>query len=196
MVEIFGVFVFPSDDHIGEYLSYGAEYCGVKWPYGIESRAQSANRIGNISHADRLAAYASGELPIDTEVLKPSGEISVPIITDIELNTGNFRPAVNVLNTERYISNLPEDAAVEVPATVDAQGIHPIPVGALPEPFAALVRIQCAIISLVTEAYRTKSKKLLLQALLLDPNVNSITAAERMLDDMLCLQKEFLPIFN
>ena len=37
---------------------------------------------------------------------------------------------------------------------------------------------------------------LLLQALLLDPCVNNLTAAEKMLDEMLELQSDFLPEFS
>jgi alpha-galactosidase len=143
-----------------------------------------------------LEAYALGHRPLDDSVLHPTGELTVPIICDIELNRDTFRPAVNVLNTEGYIENLSLRGVVEVPAMVDAQGIHPIRVGPLPEPFAAYIRTQFSIIELVTEAYRTRSKRLLLQALLLDPLVNSIVAAERMLDDMLELQKDFLPAFS
>jgi alpha-galactosidase len=192
LAEVFGIFTFPSDDHIGEYLSYGSEFTGVKWPYGHESRAVSEDgRPGRPS----LEAYASGEVGLDEHILGPSGELTVPIITDIELNTGNVRPAVNVLNTEGYIANLPREAAVEVPARVDGEGVHPCSVGPLPEAFAAILRTQCTINSLVTEAYRTRDRKLLLQALLLDPNVNSVTGATRLLDEMLALQREFLPEF-
>jgi len=95
-----------------------------------------------------------------------------------------------------YIENLPRDGVVEVPAVVDASGVHPQKVGALPEPFAALIRTQFSIIALLTEAYRTRSKRLLLQALLLDPTVHSVAAAEAMLDDMLALQKAYLPEFS
>ena len=55
---------------------------------------------------------------------------------------------------------------------------------------------QFTIHALLTEAYRTRSRQLLLQALLLDPNVDSITRAEKMPDEMLRLQGEFLPSFN
>jgi len=75
---------------------------------------------------------------------------------------------------------------------VDGRGVHPEHVGRLPEPFAAYLRTQYAIHDTLTEAWRTRSRKLLLQALLLDPVVNSIDAAERMLDDMLVMQKEFV----
>ena len=193
MLEVFGVFSYPSDDHIGEYLSFGSDYGGIKWHYGLESRHLM---VQDPPPLPGLAAYASGQLPLDDVVLRPTTEITVPMICDIELDRGLWRPAVNVLNTEGYIANLPRDGVVEVPAMVDARGVHPQHVGALPEPFAAMIRTQFSIISLVTEAYRTRSKKQLLQALLMDPVVGSVTAAEKLLDDMLALQSEFLPTFS
>jgi alpha-galactosidase len=193
IADIFGVFTFPSDDHIGEYLSFGSDYMGVKWGYGLESK-----RLKGVddppSHVP-IEDYASGDIPLDDEITRPTGEYTVPVICDIELDRGSARPAVNVLNTERYIENLPTGAAVEVPATVDADGIHPVNVGPIPESFAAFMRTQISIVELTTEAYRTRDRKLLLQALLLDPNVNSISGAESMLDDMLTLQEDFLPEF-
>ncbi len=38
MMEVFGLYTFPSDDHIGEYLSFGSEFSGTKWKYGSECR--------------------------------------------------------------------------------------------------------------------------------------------------------------
>ncbi len=202
LAEVFDWIGFPSDDHTGEYLAFGTEYNGVKWRYGQESRPVPFVGPGGAAYAveDRqmirpLEDYASGEAPLDSLVLKPSGEMTVPIIADILLDHHAYRPAVNVLNTEGYIANVPRSAAIEIPAVVDARGLHPQSVGELPETFAAFVRTQFSIIELVTEAYRTRSKKLLLQALLLDPCVNSIAAAEQLLDEMLALQKDYLPTF-
>lgn len=192
--EIYGVLTYPSEDHIGEYVSFGAEFAGVAWPYGQERRKATLQEKGA---DDWLRDYADGKAPVDERrVVAGSGELTVPVICDMELNRGAFREAVNVLNTGGYVQNLPRDVVVEVPATVDAKGLHPMKVGALPEAFAAFMRPQYAIHGLLTEAYRTHSKKLLLQALLLDPCVNSITAAEKMLDEMLELQSEFLPVFK
>lgn len=194
MAEVFGVFTFPSDDHIGEYVSFGSEFMGVKWHYGQESRSVPLHDRGRATGS--LEEYADGTAPLDADILRTTGELTVPAVIDMELDRGSFRPAVNVLNTGGYIDNLPRGAAVEVPARIDAAGIHPVQVGAVPEPFAELMRRQIAINELTTEAYRTKSKKLLLQALVLDPVVTSVTAAERLLDDMLDLQKDYLPTFS
>lgn len=193
--EIFDVFVFPSEDHIGEYVSFGSEFAGCKWKYGREKRKVTLNDEPSCSIIEK---YVKGECPADDpDILRPSGgEITVPVICDIELDRGTLRPAVNVLNTEGYIENLPRDIVVEVPGRVDAKGIHPLSVGSIPEAFAAMLRPHFTIHGLLTEAFRVRSKKLLLQALLLDPNVNSINNAEKMLDEMLELQSNFLPSFE
>lgn len=188
MVEIFGMFTYPSDDHIGEYLSFGAEYTGVKWPYGQESKVV----LTSIPVEDTPV----GQLQLTTDFMNPSNELAVPIICDIEFNRGCFRPAVNVINTDMFIPNLPSHAVVEVPATADSSGIHPQTVQPISEPVAAIMRTQYSIHALVTEAFRTGSRKLILQALLLDPVVNSISAAEALLDDMLELQKDYLPVIS
>ena len=195
MAEIFGMFTYPSDDHIGEYVAYGSEFQGVKWHYGQECRRVTAKPPEAASQPS-LADYAAGRCPVDERLLVSYGELAVPIIAAIELDRKFHCSAVNVLNSQGFISNLPRDAAIEVPAIADAAGIHPLQVGAIPEACAAMMRTQFSIISLLTEAYRSRSRKLLLQALLLDPTVNSITAASRMLDEMLVLQSDFLPSFG
>jgi alpha-galactosidase len=191
LIDIFGWFTYPSDDHIGEYVSFGAEFTGIKWPYGLESRSVEQPRPGPVFEPD---TYLDGK-PLDDNVVKPSTEVAVPVISAIETGQPVRVDAVNVLNSEGYIENLPRTAVVEVPAMCDGAGVHPIHVGPLGEVPAAYIRTQLSIQRLITEAYRTKSKNLLLQALLLDPVVNSITAAEKLLDEMLELQKAFLPEF-
>ena len=192
--EIFGIFTFPSDDHTGEYVSFGSEFHGALWKYGRECKPVRAVEKPS---ADLVAEYADGRRPAnDPLLLKRGGELTVPIICDIEFDRGTERSAVNVLNREGYIANLPRDVVVEVPVRADARGIHPVAVGEIPETFAAMMRPHFTIHGLLTEAYRTRSRRLLLQALLLDPNVDSILRAEKMLDEMLKLQADFLPAFE
>jgi alpha-galactosidase len=188
---IFDVVTFPSDDHIGEYFSFGAEFHDSKWPYGQESR-----QVGSAPPPVNLVeAFLRGDLPIE-QAMVPSGESAVGLIRALQEAKPARFSAVNVGNDGPLIDNLPEDAVVEVPAMVDGEGIKPIAVGPIPEVFAVALRTQCAIISTVTEAYRTRSKKLLLQALLLDPCVNGIGQARGILDDMLRLQAAYLPTFE
>ena len=72
----------------------------------------------------------------------------------------------------------------------------PQAIGPIPEALAAFSRIQVSIQKLIIESYRKRSKNLLLQALLLEPLVHHVGNAERMLDDMLELQSNYLPAFE
>jgi len=194
LTEIYDLLIFPSDDHVGEYLAFATEFTGLQWPYGRERQAVGAR--DEPPPADWLEPYLAGDEPPDERLARPGGEIAVDIVADILDDTGRWEPTVNVLNDGAYVANLPREAVVEVPAIVDAAGIHPQAVGPLPEALAAFCRTQISIQLLLLEAYRTRSRKHLLQALLLDPCVDSVERAETMLDHMLELQKDYLPAFG
>ncbi len=189
-----GLIPFPSDDHIGEYLAFAHEFCGTRLHWGRAWQAVPREAAGGATGdaPERLAPYLEGKTPL-AEVLHPSGEFAVSICAGIELDRGRREPAVNVPNTNGAVANLPHEAIVEVPAVVDRKGIHPEPVGALPPAIAEFCRRQTAIQELLVEAYREGSRQLLLQALLLDPLVDSAARAEQLIEDMLRLQGEFLP---
>lgn len=188
---IYDVVTFPSDDHIGEYFSFGAELQGCKWHYGLESRPVTGESPGE-NVIDRALR---GDVPI-ADLAGASGEMAVSVMAALQRDEPVRVSAVNLLNTGPLIANLPEGAAVEVPARVSRQGVQPLAVGPLPEPFAAHLRVQCDIVATLTEAYRTRSRKVLLQALLLDPCIHSLRQAKGILEDMLALQAEYLPSFS
>ena len=63
----------------------------------------------------------------------------------------------------------------------------------LPEPIAAVIRLQASINRLLVEALAEQSKNKLLQATLLEPTVTSYRGAVEMVDEMLALQRDVLP---
>jgi alpha-galactosidase len=142
-----------------------------------------------------LDEYITGGKPLDERATRRSGELAIPIILGIELDRSNWECAVNVPNDGFYVENMERDAVVEVPAVMDKDGVHPQNVGAIPEALASFCNRQVTIQKLIVEAYRQRSRNLLLQALLLDPVVDGVDRAERMLDDMLALQRNYLPEF-
>jgi alpha-galactosidase len=194
MLGVFGLYTYPSDDHIGEYLSFAYEFTGVRWHYGLESHKVPLRDQG--PGQDRLEPYVTAEKPLDDWALSRSGELAIPIILAIALDRSCRAEAVNVPNTGGYVAGLPPDTVVEVPAMVDGSGIHPEKLPPIPEALLAFCRTQAAIQKLVVEAYRQRSRNLLLQALLVDPIVNSVQNAEKMLDYMLELQRDYLPAFT
>lgn len=195
---IFGLIPFPSDSHIGEYLPFAHEFRGAKLHQGFRWTPvkENGNTSGPVEAKERLAPFFRGEQPLDKSVLRASGEIAVNIICDIELDLGRREPSVNVPNKNGAVENLPRDAIVEVAATVDRKGIHPEKVGPLPPAIAEWCRRQTVVQELLVESYRTGSRNLLLQALLLDPIVDSVAKAEQLIDDMIQLQGDFLPSFK
>ncbi|HET6450132.1 MAG TPA: hypothetical protein VFI08_02435, partial [Spirochaetia bacterium] len=96
---------------------------------------------------------------------------------------------------EGYIQNLPDGAIVEVPAEVDANGIHGIGVGSLPGPAAEMCRRQITVAEMAVEASVRGSRELALQALMLDPMIDDPRVARGLLEDYLSAQKQYLPQF-
>jgi alpha-galactosidase len=121
-----------------------------------------------------------------------SSEYGVPIIEAIVFNRPTKIGAVNVLN-EGYAPNLPNGMAVEIPAIVDGDGIHPQKTSKIPTALASMIATQGAITELLHEAYNEKSRNKLLQAVLLDPTISSYNNAVAMINEMFEAQKEVLP---
>jgi len=88
---------------------------------------------------------------------------------------------------------LPDDLVVEVPAYADQDGIKAVQMEAMPEVIASIIRQHASIHQLITEAYAEQSKDKLIQAILIEPTVDSYRNAIQMTEEMLSLQKDVLP---
>jgi alpha-galactosidase/6-phospho-beta-glucosidase family protein len=179
----FGSWMTCSDDHFGEYLPYGWE--GGEHGYDFDAdgrwRAEFADML------DRV--LAGGAMPPDW--LTPSGERGAAAIGGILHNKKRVLES-GIVPNRGTIPNLPYDAAVEVPVMVDAAGIHPISLGPLPDAIAKLLHIQVSVQELAVEAAMRASKEIALQALLIDPVVNSASAAVKLLDELWELNRPYI----
>ncbi|MBQ3880704.1 MAG: alpha-glucosidase/alpha-galactosidase [Oscillospiraceae bacterium] len=104
----------------------------------------------------------------------------------------------NVLNTG-LITNLPQNAVVEVPCLVDRNGIQPTVVGDLPEQCAALNRTNINVQLLTIEAARTLKKDYIYQAVMLDPHAGaelSIDDIVAMCDELIEAHGDWMPKYN
>ena len=93
----------------------------------------------------------------------------------------------NVLNTG-LITNLPSEATVEVNCLVDASGIHPTFVGALPTQLAAMNATNVYSQLLAVEAAVSGDREKLYQAVMMDPHA----AAELSLDEIVMMCDELV----
>lgn len=192
LLRIYGMLTYPDCTHAGEFMSCGYSYMQGKWKHGLESRSISALHKSEI---DTITPYLSGVSALGP-ILVPSREIAVPIIVAMLNDTPTEFASGNFINTKLFIPNLNPDGVVEVPILVDGKGIHPQSIPPIPEGVASMCRTQMSIQKLTVMAYKERSKNLLLQALLLEPTVDDIPKAEALIEDMLELQKDYLPEFH
>lgn len=115
------------------------------------------------------------------------------------LETGRlYRGHFNVVNNGT-ITNLPDDAIVEVPGYVDYNGMNIPRVGDLPLGCAAICNQSISVQRMAVEAAVTGDDFLLKQAMLLDPLVGAVCIpAEvwQMTDEMLIAQEKWLPQYQ
>ncbi len=112
---------------------------------------------------------------------------------------GAYQIGGNVLNTGKLISNLPEEACVEVPCLVNGYGIHPCSVGALPIQCAAMNMTNINVQLLTIEAAVTLKKEHVYQAAMLDPHTGSeldIDTIKKMVDELIDAHGDYLPKFS
>jgi alpha-galactosidase len=196
VAEVFGLFPVPGDCHLCEYLPYTHNMSRNAWErYDIRMYPFEVAERRRDQMWTRIEEMASGKAPIDKLRASAHSERAEKVIAAITGNLHAYEPALNLPN-RGYIANLPEGAVVEVPAVVDATGPHGIGVGALPEPIAELCRRQIVVAELAVEAAVTGDRQVALQALALDPMVDDVEVARRLLDDYLEAHKAYLPQFD
>ncbi|MCL2473176.1 MAG: hypothetical protein FWF26_05805, partial [Treponema sp.] len=90
------------------------------------------------------------------------------------------------------LKQLPDDVAVEIPVSVDADGVHKEVVDNLPDGCIGALQMQVSAQRLSIRAAAEGSRELALQALLCDPVINSSIAAEQILDELFRINKPYI----
>jgi alpha-galactosidase len=115
------------------------------------------------------------------------------------LETGRiYRGHFNVPN-RGCITNLPEDAIVEVPGYVDGNGVNIPIVGDLPLGCAAVCNASISVQRLAVEAAVKGDDTLLRQAMMMDPLTGAVCNPPeiwQMVDEMLVAQEQWLPQYG
>ncbi len=202
LMKHFGYFVTESSGHASEYSPYfrksGRMIEEDLIPRFTDPRNSwfGLGRTGGYlaTCRKRLAESEDEDRAIPTE---RSHEYGSHIIEAIETNRP-IRINGNIPN-RGLISNLPYGCCVEVPCLVDANGIQPTPIGALPTQLAALNRTNINVQELIVEAALTGRTDAVHHAVMLDPltaAVCTLPQIHAMVDEMLAAQARWLPQFQ
>ena len=186
MFKRLGYFVTESSEHFSEYV-----------PWFIKSgRADLLDKFGIPldEYPRRCERQIEGWENLRTRLENP--ESRVRVVQSMEygsgiihsMETGQSRVVYGNVPNRGIISNLPDDCCVEVPCVVDASGITPTHIGALPPHLAALMQTNINVQSLTVEAALTGKREHVYHAAMFDPH----TAAELDLDQIWALVDELL----
>ncbi|MBW2233072.1 MAG: alpha-glucosidase [Deltaproteobacteria bacterium] len=173
LLERFHCLPITTDSHIGEYM---------QWAHDVADHR---------AILDFYIYYKKWIMRSDPAIKKTRSERLVKVIEGLLTGERYEEAALNLPN-RGFVPQLPEFIAVEVPAWVDGRGIHGITLPSMPKGFAGLLSNQVAVHDLTADAILHESKQLVLQALLVDPVVDRVDAAEDLIEAMISLQPEYL----
>lgn len=185
MLEIFGLFPTPGDHHLAEFLAMGWEFQGL---HGRNFKRCKKTKEINLAW---LRGIIDGSRKIEEKVKGKSGERVADMIVAMLKNGNSYELSVDIRNGG-CIPNLPSEAVVEVPGLVSGDGVRGLKMGPLPEGIAALARKQITVQELAVAAAVKGDRNLALQALILDPVVDSLTKAEKVLDKIINAHQAYI----
>ena len=118
----------------------------------------------------------------------------VRVAASLAYNRGDIY--IVMVKNNGIISNLPEDAMVEVPAMLTVNGPKPFAIGKIPTFYKGLIEGQEAYEKLVVDAYFEKDYNKVFQALTLNRTVVNAPLARKILDDLIEANKDRWPVLN
>ncbi|WP_327293659.1 MULTISPECIES: alpha-glucosidase/alpha-galactosidase [unclassified Streptomyces] len=175
-----------SAEYVPWYLHHDAEIERLRLPVGAYLRIVDENVA---EYEKTRAALASGSpLPVEGTM-----EYAPQVIHSIV--TGTPRTIYGNVPNRGLIDNLPASGTVEVPCLVDALGVQPTRIGALPAQCAALNRTYLSMNDLVVRAALHDEPRHVRQAAMTDPATAAALPVERiweLCDDMVRAHGEAL----
>jgi alpha-galactosidase len=187
----FGHFPTESSEHSAEYLPWFMSHDDQLERYRIPVDEYIRRSEDNLrEYAEIKRALAAGEaLPLLYE-----GELAPRYVH--AMATGAERIEYGNVRNDGLITNLPAGCCVEVPCRIDAAGVHPIAIGALPPQCAALNRTMVNVADLTVSAALEGRRDHVYQAVMLDPNAGAtltIAQIHDMVDELIEAHGDLLP---
>lgn len=162
-----------SAEYVPWYLHHDSELDRLRLPVGAYLDIVAENVA---SYESTRAALAAGDpLPVEGTM-----EYAPQVIHSI--TTGVPRTVYGNVPNHGLIENLPAGGTVEVPCLVDALGVQPTRIGALPAQCAALNRGYLSMNDLVVRAALQDDPRSIRQAAMIDPATAAALPVERIWD--------------
>jgi alpha-galactosidase len=198
-----GYYVTESSGHNSEYNWWFRKrpdliekYCthGTGWNPGVYAYILQEYQAREDEWRSRIQEWLDDPKPLNLA----RGQEYAAYIINAYKGGEPFKFNGNVPNT-KLITNLPDDACVEVPVYADRRGFNGIHVGALPPQCAALNNISVAIEEMTVEGCLTGDPTMVYHAVAYDPltsAVLSLAEIKQMVNEMLAQNREHLPTFK
>jgi len=166
----------------------------------LDEQRRGPSRAEQVAEIERRLLELCRDPALDTkpELLERRGgafysEAAAALIASLHAGTGDVQ-VVDVRN-DGALPGLPDDAVVEIPARIDADGAHPLPLDPLAPELLGLVQQAKAYERLAVEAAVTGDRTVALKALLANPLVRDYRVAAPLLDALLEASRPYLPRF-
>ena len=193
----FDAYPGPGDGHVAEFFPQ------LIRPYLSDPAQFQGGAIRNVKKTyppltQKMIDIASGKAPIDAELFAKEMYWEHTQLLDILVSEWDNLGQTFYINVPNrgIITNLPADVVVEVPATVDRAGIHPFALGDLPEAVIPVLAHKTNSLDLIIEAAMEGSRKKAIQAMINDPNVNDISLAHQVVNELIDCELSYLPNFQ
>ncbi|MBI2942033.1 MAG: hypothetical protein HYY04_16505 [Chloroflexi bacterium] len=197
LFETYGAYPAVNDRHVVEFFPERfpqGRYYGKTLGVDCFSFEQVIARGDQIY--ERMRAQADGELPLDEAIFRRGlGEHSqlLDILRSMDEDRRDFY-AANLPN-RGAVPNLPSEAILELTVCATGAGLLPLRVASFPDTLAALQVRKIAAQALTVEAALTGSRRLFVEVLLADGCVADPATAEKLADELLQAQRQYLPQF-
>lgn len=194
----YGVFPVPSDRHITEF--FGERFSKKNAYFGYTLGLDAFSFENTIREGDSSFEYmtkcALSDDPLSSSHLNElSGEHEqlMSIIRSMENNERSFYYA-NLPHNGMY-PELPEYAVLEMPVLASARGVLPVKVPPLSPELYDILKKHIAIAELTVEGALKGDRGLFCEAVYKSGCMETMTAAQELVDKLIEAQKEFLPRF-
>jgi alpha-galactosidase len=176
-------------DLIEKYCIHGTGWNPGEYAYIVKRYEEREN-----SWRDEAVKWFAKEQPIDLT----RGHEYAAYIMNAMMGGEPFEFNGNVAN-RGLVTNLPQNACVEVPVWASRKGLEPVQVGALPPQCALLTNLSASIEEMAVEGTISGDPRLIYQAIAHDPltaSMLSLDEARQMVNELFAFHRDYLPTFS